>query len=709
MTARQDDPLLQCLLALCRYHGSASTPEALASGLPLDSEGRLTPGLFARAASRAGLVSRTRPVAVEDLEPELLPAVVLLKNERACLLMGWSEDGQTATVIFPALGEAAVEVPAEKLRSQQSGHVILCRPRYRFDQRTPRTGTSNRGHWFWDAIRANAPIYRDVLLAAFFINVFALALPLFTMNVYDRVVPNYAVETLWMLAAGVVIILLADIVLRTMRGYFLDLASRRVDVDLSSKIMERVLGARLENRAQSVGSYAVNLRSFETVRDFITSATITTVIDIPFALLFMVVIGWIAWPILIPVLLGLSVVVGYALATQGKLKALSETTYRAGAQRNATLIESLSGLDTLKAMGAESRMQRKWEEATSFLAHVGVQLRLVSNSTINVTQWGAQMVTLFVIVTGVYLITAGELSMGGLIACTMLSGRIMAPFGQVAGLITSWHNADIALTSLDDIMDKPLERAEGAQFLSRELFRGEIEFRNVSFAYPGSEIPSLHNVSFKISPGEHVAILGRVGSGKSTLQKLAMGLYQPIEGAVMIDGVDLRQLDPGEYRARVGYVPQDVTLFFGSLRDNITLSHANVSDHDLVRAAEIANLDDFINRHPQGFDMVVSERGDSLSGGQRKCVALARAVIHDPPILFMDEPTGSMDHSTEVAVKNQLKSYLKGRTWLVVTHRNSLLEMVDRILVVDNGKVVADGPRDSVIQALQQGKIGAAR
>ena len=262
MTARPDDPLLQCLLALCRYHGTASTPEALVSGLPLDAEGRLTPGLFARAASRAGLVSRTRPVQVEELEPELLPAVVLLKNERACVLMGWSEDGSSATVIFPALGEAAVEVPAEKLSSQQSGHVILCRPRYRFDQRTPRTGTSNRGHWCWDAIRANAPIYRDVLLAAFFINVFALALPLFTMNVYDRVVPNYAVETLWMLTAGVVIILLADIVLRTMRGYFLDLASRRVDVDLSSKIMERVLGTRLENRAQSVGSYAVNLRSF---------------------------------------------------------------------------------------------------------------------------------------------------------------------------------------------------------------------------------------------------------------------------------------------------------------------------------------------------------------------------------------------------------------------------------------------------------------
>jgi ATP-binding cassette, subfamily C, bacterial LapB len=708
MTASSDDSLLQSLLALCRYHGSASTAEALVGGLPLEN-GLLTPALFERAASRVGLVSRILPRSARDVEPALLPAVVLLKNDSACLLMGWSEDGAVATVIFPALNEAAVEMPAEKLLDEECGRVIVSRPRFRFDQRTPRTGTSERGHWFWDAIRANMPIYRDVLLAAFFINLFALALPLFTMNVYDRVVPNYAVETLWMLAAGVIIILLADIVLRTMRGYFLDLASRRVDMQLSGQIMERVLGSRLEHRAQSVGSYAVNLRSFETVRDFITSASVTTLIDVPFALIFIAVIGWIAWPVLIPLVIGLLVVLGYALATQGKLRELSETTYRAGAQRNATLIESLVGLDTIKAMGAESRMQRKWEEATSFLAHVGVQLRLVSNSTINVTQWANQMVTMFVIVTGVYLITAGSLSMGGLIACTMLSGRAMAPFGQVAGLLTSWHNAEVALKSLDEVMAKPMERPEGAQFLSREMFRGDIEFRGVSFAYPGAEMESLTNVSFRIKPGERVAILGRVGSGKSTLQKLTMGLYQPTAGSIMIDGIDLRQLDPSELRSRVGYVPQDVTLFYGSLRDNITLSHANVSDASLVRAAEIANLADYINRHPKGFDMQVSERGDSLSGGQRKCVALARAVVHEPPILLMDEPTGSMDHSTEMAVKQQLTNYLQGRTWVVVTHRNSLLEMVDRIIVIDNGRLVADGPRDSVVQALQQGKIGAAK
>jgi ATP-binding cassette, subfamily C, bacterial LapB len=705
---RTDDPLLQCLLALCRYHGNASTAEAVMGGLPVESGG-LTPTLFERAASRVGLTSRLVYRPADEIEPALLPAVVMLENQRSCLLMGWKEDGSIASVIYPELNEAVVDIPREELLQADSGLSIVCRPRFRFDQRAPRTGTSERGHWFWDAMRANMPIYRDVLLAAFFINVFALALPLFTMNVYDRVVPNYAVETLWMLAAGVIIVLLADISLRTMRGYFLDLASRRVDIKLSALIMERVLGIRLEHRPVSVGSYAVNLRSFETVRDFITSASVTTIIDIPFAVIFIAVIAWIAWPVLIPLGIGLFVLLGYALSVQGKLKELAETTYRAGAMRNSTLIESLVGLDTIKAMGAESRMQRRWEDTTAFLAHVGVQLRLLSSSAINVTQWSQQMVTMFVIVTGVYLISAGELSMGGLIACTMLSGRIIAPFGQLAGLITSYHNAEIALKSLDEVMEKPLERPDGAQFLSREMFKGEIEFKNVSFAYPGAEIESLSDVSFKIKPGEHVAILGRVGSGKSTLEKLAMGLFQPTGGSIMIDGIDLRQLDPAELRSRVGYVPQDVTLFYGSLRDNLTLSNPQVSDAALVQAVEIAGLADFVNRHPQGFDMMIGERGDSLSGGQRKSVALARGVINQPLILMMDEPTGSMDHSTETVVKKQLVEFVKGRTWLVVTHRNSLLEMVDRIIVIDNGKLVADGPRETVVQALQQGKIGKAQ
>ncbi|MDB3978902.1 type I secretion system permease/ATPase [Pseudomonadales bacterium] len=707
MNTQVNDPLVQCLIGLSRHHGTSTTVEALVSGLPLEA-GLLTPRLFARASQRIGLTSNLVKQQPSAIVGALLPAVILSETGQACLLMSWHDGRTSARVIYPELLDTSVDVSREALEAFSNGTAIVCQPKFKFDERAPKKALAKDEHWFWSAVRRNLPVYRDVLIAAFFINLFALALPLFTMNVYDRVVPNHAVETLWTLAIGLVIVVIMDFTLRMMRSHFLDLASERIDIGVSAQIMERVLGSRLEHRPASVGTYAVNLRAFDSVRDFINSATITTLIDVPFAVIFCAVIFWIAPMVLLPLILGVILVLGYVSLGRAKLRELSESTHRAGIQRNATLIESLVGLDTIKALGAESKTQRRWEEATAFLARTGVQLRMVSNSNMFVTAGASQLVTLFVVVTGVYLITEGELSMGGLIACSMLSGRVMAPVGQMAGMITQFQYAQISLGSVEQVMETPQERPEGARFLSRDRFNGDIEFKKVSFAYPGSEVPSLVDVSFKIKQGEKVAILGRVGSGKTTLQKLAMGLFQPTDGAVLVDGIDLRQLDPAEFRKQVGYMPQDITLFHGTLRENIVLSHPYVNDAEILKAAEIANLTEFINRHPQGFDMMISERGDSLSGGQRRCVALSRAILNDPGLMLMDEPTGSMDHSTEMAVKQQLAQFIEGRTWIVVTHRNSLLEMVDRILVIDNGRIVADGPRASVVAALQQGKIGKA-
>jgi type I secretion system ATPase, LssB family len=516
------------------------------------------------------------------------------------------------------------------------------------------------------------------------------------------------VETLWVLAIGVAIVVIADAILRTIRGYYLDLASKRIDIRLSAQIMERVLGLRMESRPVSAGSFAANLRSFETIRDFITSATITAVIDLPFTLIFLVLIFWIAGPMALPALVGMTVIVLFALTTQAKMEELTETTYRASALRNATLIESLVGLDTVKAMAAESIMQRRWEHSATFLARVSIQLRLLASSNVNLVMWVQQWVTIGVIITGVYLISAGELSMGGLIASTMLTARAMAPFGGIAGLLTQYHHARTAFSSLDEIMDTPQERSDDARLVHRQKLKGKIEFRNVSFTYPGGDTPALKNVSFTIQPGEHVAFLGRVGSGKSSVQRLAIGLYQATEGSVLVDGIDVRQLDLSELRQQVGYVSQDVTLFYGSLRENIVLAHPQADDQDVVRAAEFANLGDFVNTHPKGFDMIIGERGDSISGGQRKSIALARGVVHDPQVLLLDEPTGSMDHSTETWINNQLQEYGVGKTILVATHRTSVLSWVDRIIVIDNGQVVADGPRDNVASALREGRIGKA-
>jgi ATP-binding cassette subfamily C protein LapB len=536
----------------------------------------------------------------------------------------------------------------------------------------------------------------------------ALAMPIFTMNVYDRVVPNAAFETLWMLTVGVLIALLADLGLQIARGYFLDYAARRIDITLSAGILEKTLGMRLEHKPLSVGAYSANLRSFEFLRDFTTSATLTGLIDIPFALVFIAVIAWISPLMMLPIIAGIVLLLAITMVVRPRLERLTETSYAAGAQRNSTLIETLSGLETLKAMGAESVMQRQWEEATRFLASHNLRARNLNLQLSQSSSTIQRIVQLAVIVVGVYLIAAGQLSMGGLIASMMLSTRAVGPFAKLGSLLTQFQNAQVAMKSLNALFATPSEYQEEKAFISRDSFAGSYDFKNVSFKYPHADSDSLTQVSFKLAAGEHIAVLGRVGSGKSTIAKLALGLFQATGGEIRIDGVDLRQLDPREYRGSVGYVPQDVTLFTGTLRENIALARPGITDAQLIRAVERAGIADWVNRHPLGFDMPISERGDSVSGGQRKCISVARALVTEPTILIMDEPTGGTDQSTERLIIENLKSFMTGRTLIVVTHRNALLSLADRILVVDAGKIVADGQRDAVVTALRDGKIGRA-
>jgi len=701
------DPLLDCLVELSRIHGRPSTRAALVAGLPLE-KGILPPSLFARAASRAGLAAKLARKPLARIDEALLPAVLLFKNGEACVLLGWDDSGEKARLLFPETGQGSVQLARADLLERYSGVAIFARPHFRFDQRTPQVSRIPQRHWFWGALAGQLPLYRDVLGAAFLINVLAVTMPLFVMNVYDRVVPNRAYETLWVLALGVLLVIGTDLMLRLLRSHFIDLASGRIDLQLSASIMERVLGIRLESKPQAVGSFAANLRSFETVRDFIASTTVTALVDLPFALLFVLVIGLIAWPLVIPVLLAIVVVVIYAYILQHKMHALSETTYRASALRNATLIESLSSLETIKTQGAEGVMQSKWEKSVAFASRVGNQMRFLSAAATNGALEVQQLVYVSVVVGGVYLIGDGKLSMGGLIACTMLSSRAAAPLGQIVGMLMQFHNAKVALTSLEEVMSKPVERPGDAAFVHRPELKGNIEFRDVDFSYPNSPVAALKGFGCRIAAGEKVVIIGRIGSGKTTLQKLILGLYQPTAGAVLVDGVDLRQLDPADLRRNIGYVAQDVTLFYGTLRDNIAIGAPYADDASIIAAAEAAGLAEFINRHPDGFDMMIGERGDSVSGGQRQGISIARALLLDPPILLLDEPTSAMDYSSEQQFKERIKLMAAHKTVLIVTHRNSLLDLATRIIVVDDGRVVADGPRDQVIQALQSGRIGRA-
>ncbi len=700
------DPLLDCLIEVCRLHGIAATRASLSAGLPLE-KGTLPLTLAERAASRVGLATKVQRLALAQLDALTLPAILILRGEQACVLLG--REGQDQwRLLMPETGQGAVTLSTEQLQSRYSGVVLFARPHFRFDERTPEVRKTKSGHWFWGPVLAQRFVYRDVLWAALMVNLFALAFPIFSMNVYDRVVPNHATETLWVLAIGVTLVFGSDLFMKLLRSHFVDEASARIDVQISASLMERVLGMRLENRPQSVGSFASNLRGFEQVRDFIASSTVTALIDLPFALLFVGVIAWISPWLVLPVLtvFALVVVSGYVL--QHRLHELSQSTYQASAQRNATLIESLTGIETIKAQGAESLIQARWERANQFLSGLNVRMRSLSSTAMYTTATLQQLVSVALILIGVCLITEKHLTMGGLIASTMLAGRALAPAGQIVGLLMQYQGARTAMESLDKIMAQPVERPEGSSFIERRDFKGEIEFRNVSFAYPGRQEPSLDGVSFKIKPGEKVAVMGKVGSGKTTLQKLILGLYQPTSGAILLDGIDMRQLDPADVRRNLCHVSQDVNLFYGTLRENITFGMPHAQDDAIVHAADTAGLSEFVKRHPQGFDMQVGERGELLSGGQRQSVGIARAVLHNAPVLLLDEPTSAMDFSTEALVTQRMKTFSEGKSVLLVTHRTSMLAFVDRIIVVDQGKIVADGPREQTMQALAAGRISRA-
>lgn len=709
------DPLLDCLVEVCRLHGQAASRATLSAGMPLVG-GRMTLDLAERAVARAGMATNLQRCALDEIDAAALPAILLLKDDRACVLTGWSSEhrdgsgNDTARVLLPETGQGSVALSRGELTQRFTGVVLFVRPHFRFDKRTDSVAaaTPKSRHWFWSAMLQQRFVYRDILWAALLINLFALAFPMFSMNVYDRVVPNHAVETLWALAIGVALVLGADLFMRLLRSHFVDEASARVDVQISASLMEKVLGLRLEHRAESVGSFASSLRGFEQVRDFIASGTVTALIDLPFALLFVFVMLWISPWLALPVVVAALIILGLGWVQQQRLHELAETTYRAGAMRHATLIESLTGIETIKAQGAEGVVQAKWERTNLFLAKTNVKMRALSSAAMYSTSTLIQFVSVSIIVIGVYLIGQRELTMGALIASSMLASRALAPAGQIVGLMMQYQGARTALENLNRVMDKPVERPLGQTFIERPQLRGDIEFRNIRFAYPGRTDSALEGLSFKIAPGEKVALIGRVGSGKSTIQRLIMGLYQPTDGAVLLDGIDLRQLDPADVRRNCGYVSQDVTLFYGTLRENIAFGLPYADDASIVAAAEVAGMAELVNRHPRGFDMPVGERGESLSGGQRQSVGLARAVLHNAPMLLLDEPTSAMDFSTEAQITTRIGAFAHDKTVVLVTHRTSMLAMVSRVIVVDGGRIVADGPRDRIMEALQSGRVAKA-
>jgi ATP-binding cassette subfamily C protein LapB len=700
------DPLATCLAVAARLYGQPATPEALTAGLPLE-DGRLTPALAARAAERAGLAARVVKTAVADIDAKALPVILLTDERGACVLV--SKNGEHAQVILPELPDATRTIPIDELQNDYSGYAILVGRLQRFTAGTETERLVQKHHWFWGTLRRELPTYSQVAVATVLINVFALASPMFFMNVYDRVVPNRAMETLWILAMGLTLVLVFDLVLKILRGYFIDVAGKRADQALSAALFARVMDLKLDQPRQPVGSLANNLREFESLREFFTSATLASLIDLPFVLLFVAVIVWIGggWMVL-PVLVAIPLVVGVGLALQPKLRDHIRRSFAATEAKYATAIETLAGIEHVKHLNAASQIQRKWESLVEYVARESLSSRMISSFAINFTAWVQGVVSIAVLIIGAYLAAEGQLSLGALIACSIITGRAVGPLTQLAGLLTRYHTSMSALAALNKIMDAPIEREPGRTFVSRPRLGGRIDFRGVTFRYPGQQLEALRELSVSIAPGDRVGVVGRMGSGKSTLAKLLIALYQPQAGSVLVDSIDARQIDPADLRRNIGYMPQNVVLFSGTLRHNLTMGAVHVDDAAMLRAVQLVGLDEHIQRHPQGFDMQVGERGEALSGGQRQAVALARALLEDPPVLLLDEPTASMDIGSEEQFKARLAPVLPGRTLIVVTHRESMLTLVDKLIVMDNGRAVAAGPKAEVLQALSQGRVRKA-
>ena len=684
--------LLQCLAVLTRMYGDPRSPAALAAGLPL-VEGQLTPELFVRAAERVHIDAKVVERRLDEIPDMVLPAVLLLDNGTACLLLR-REPGDKARIQLAGSDEKELSVELERLQSLYSGRALLVRRR----RERPSIEEGAGRAWLWGTLRRFWPSYSQVLIAALMINLFALASPLFVMSVYDRVVPNQALETLWVLALGMLIIIGFEFALQVIRAHFVDNIGKRADVLLSSRIFAQVLSIDLQSTPVSTGTFANRLREFEGLREFVSSATVVALVDLPFLVLFLAALWFIGGSLAIIPTLAIPAVVIIGLVMQLPLRNAANRGAEESAQKHTILIETLAALETVKAFNLEGTMQKRWEDSVGDAARTTLSSRLTASLGVQLSKTFMRLVTVAVIIHGVYLIGAGELSMGGLIACTILAGRAMEPLGQVASLFTRLHHAASALKGLDKIMSAPTERPEEKRFLSRPAVRGQIEFRNVTFTFPGSTVPALRNVSFTLRAGESVAVIGPVGSGKSTIAKLITGLYTPEEGTVLLDGTDIRQLDPSDLRDAVGFVQQEITLFRGSVRENIAVARPEASDEMVLTAARVAGADTFIHRHPSGYDLDVGEKGCRLSGGQRQFIALARAILPDPPIFVMDEPTSMMDPSAQLHFLKQVAPLRMGKTLVLVTHRPALFELADRLIVMREGQVLADGPKAQVLR-----------
>ncbi|QOZ26358.1 type I secretion system permease/ATPase [Bradyrhizobium sp. CCBAU 51753] len=696
-----DDALTASLTYLAAHHGRAVSREALLGGLPI-TDGRLSVSLYDRAARRAGLETEAIKRDISEIPALVLPAVLIMKNGTALILLGVDAAKKAIQVVDPTVTPGAPRIAdIASIAADYTGYAFLVKVAPQADARAVAAGDLPNSHWFWSVVKGHWRSYGHIAIAAFLTNILALATPLFTMSVYDRVIPNGAIPSLIALSIGMGLAIVFDFVFRMVRSRMIDVTGKTIDVVLAANIFEHVMAVKMAQRPTSVGIIANQLRDFDSVREFFTSGSVVSATDLLFAILFVGVLFIIAGPLAwIPlIMLPLVMLIGFLL--QRPLDRAMRRLQAESAARHGVLVESLSGLETVRATGAEARMQTLWERSVAATARSSEDVHFWSSLSLTSASTAQQITSLLLVIVGIFLILDGKLSVGALVAANMLAGRVLAPIAGIASVITKGTQTISALKAIDRIMSLDRERSPHRSYVARRIEQGRIAFEDVSFAYPNAPGNALDKVSFKIEGGERVGIIGRVGSGKTTVGRLLLGFYEPQQGRILVDGVDSRQYDPSDLRAGIGFAMQDTDLFYGKLRDNIAIGKPEATDEEILLAARLSGVESFIASHPMGYDMPISEGGRSLSGGQKQAIGLARVLIRKPRVLFLDEPTAHFDVRSEQEFLERLKGLGDRMTIVISTHRLSLLNMVDRLLLFDNGRLIADGPRDKVLAVLQ--------
>lgn len=700
------DPLLSCLARVAEWHGVEFNTEVVLAGLPVGPSGKLTVRVFEKAAHAAGFTIQVTKRKLRKLARPILPAILLMKDESVGVLL----PGRSGDIEYEAMdGSGSVlSGNARALRVAYSGYAILLRRHDDFASVLGVAGeldhAAQRRRWFWSTLWKFRGDYLRLLPASFLVNLFAFALPFFTMLVYNRVVPNSAEETLWVLATGVAAIFLFEYLMRLMRGFVLKESGRELDRVLASDLFLQILSLEMRARPASSGSLAGRAKSYEVLRDFFVSASLLALADVPFAILMTAatfflggqVIGWL-------MIASISITILFQMLIQPALRRSVVGGSESGLERQTLVSETVNGLETVKASNAEGALLAKFERAVTESSRKEVRSHWYSLLGDSTTKAIINLTSIAIVVVSVYQIQKGEMSLGGMIACVMLGGRIMTPLAMAAGLMTRLQQALHALSGLNSMMAMPRETAEDRMFIQKRSFKPTYDFNHVSLSYPGQTMPSIADLSLRIEQGERIALLGRMGSGKSTLLRLMTKIYEPSSGEITLDGIAMAQYHPAVIREHVGYLPQNAAIFSGTLKDNITLGARNITDEQVMDTVQMVGLASFVVRNSAGIHAQVGEQGSLLSGGQRQALTLARVLVRRPKMLLLDEPTASLDLQAEQQFMNCLGNYLAGdpaRTLVVSTHKSNLLKLTNRVIILHEGKVHHDGPSENAIEQL---------